>query len=70
MYAQTSLIFHGPFMIRSQEFIQQGDPLGPLLFYDSIRPLLQCLESFLTVQYLDDLTVARDVIIIYQSGGP
>jgi hypothetical protein len=57
-YAQPSFLFHGPFRILSLEGIQQGDPLGPLLFCNSIHPLLQSLYSLLKLGYLDDLTVA------------
>jgi hypothetical protein len=75
-YAQPSFLFHGPFRILSQEGIQQGDPLGPLLFCNSIHPLLQSLDSLLKLGYLDDLTVAgpeetvaTDVSRVIQIGG-
>ena len=50
--------------------------MGPLLFCNSIHPLLQSLDSLLKLGHLDDLTVAgpeetvaRDVSRIIQIGG-
>ena len=47
---------------------QQGDPLGPLMFSNTVQPLLVSLTSELTLGYLDDLTlgglpsqVAKDI---------
>ena len=42
--------------ISSQEGPQQGDPLGPLLFCNTIQPLLLSLNSDLNLGYLDDVT--------------
>ena len=41
----------------SAEGIQQGDPLGPLLFCLTIHPLIKCLKSEFRVVYLDDGTI-------------
>ena len=67
-YSQSSILFHGPYTVSSQEGPQQGDPVGPLLFCNSIQPLLSSLESELNLGYLDDVslggpvdTVAADV---------
>jgi Reverse transcriptase (RNA-dependent DNA polymerase) len=75
-YAKPSFLFYGPFRVLSQEGIQQGDPLGFLLFFNSIHPLLQTLDSLLKLGYLDYLTVAgpeetvaTDVSRIIQIGG-
>ena len=38
----------------SAEGVQQGDPLGPLLFCLTIQPLLMKLQSAFKVFYLDD----------------
>jgi len=59
-----------------QEGTQQGDPLGPLLFSNTIQPLLNRLSSNLQLGYLDDLitlggpidSVCRDVAEIREAG--
>ena len=55
---------------------QQGDPLGPLFFANTIQPLLCSLQSELNLGYLNDLTlggpvdsVASDVAQIARTGG-
>jgi len=57
-YSQLSFLFFGSRVILSQDGPQQGDPLGPLLFCSTIRPLITSLSSDLTLGYLDDLTLA------------
>ena len=54
---------------------QQGDPLAPLLFCNTIHPLLQSLEANLSLGFLDDLSlgglesvVADDVSKIIKEG--
>ena len=59
-YAASSCLFYGQDTIHSNEGPQQGDPLGPLLFCNTIHPLLESLVSELTIGYLDDLTLAGD----------
>ena len=60
----------------SQEGPQQGDPPRPLLFCNSVHPLLTSLNSDLTLGYLDDLTLAgseqtvvSDVHRVMETGG-
>lgn len=74
-YSQPSLLFFGSHIIESQEGPQQGDPLGPLLFCNTVQPLLDSLQSVLTLGYLDDVSlggsqnsVAADVSRIIESG--
>ena len=43
--------------MESQEGVQQGDPLGPLLFSLVVHPLLTSLSSNLAICYLDDFTL-------------
>ena len=43
--------------ILSQEGIQQGDPLGPLLFCLTIYPILRELSSPFTIGFMDDITI-------------
>ena len=44
-YAKTSLLVYGQYTILSQEGPQQGDPIGPLLFCNTIQPLLASLTA-------------------------
>lgn len=74
-YSHPTQLFHGQYLIMSEEGPQQGDPLGPLLFSMTIEPLLTSLTSVLTLGYLDDLTVgdrqpivAADVLRIKDIG--
>ena len=74
-YSQPSVLFYGPHTISSQVGPQQGDPLGPLLFSNTIQPMLSSLSSDLNLGYLDDVTlggpastVASDVEEIVKVG--
>ena len=74
-YSQPSILFYGPFTVLSSEGPQQGDPLGPLTFSNTVHPLLDSMEAALTLGYLDDLTlggdqnqVARDVQRVIEEG--
>ena len=55
-YASSSLLFCGDHTFPSAEGVQQGDPLGPLLFCVTIQSLISDLRSDLRVFYLDDGT--------------
>ena len=52
----SSLFFHGT-TLQSAEGVQQGDPLGPLLFCLTIHPLITSLKLEYRVFYLDDGTI-------------
>jgi hypothetical protein len=74
-YHQTSILQYGSEIVESAEGMQQGDPLGPLLFCLGIQALLSSLTSNLAFGYLDDVTiggplatVASDVAIIKSRG--
>ena len=74
-YQQTSILKYGQQAIDSQEGVQQGDPLGPLLFCLAVHPLLSSLASSLTIGCMDDFTlggqlstVATDVATIRSKG--
>jgi hypothetical protein len=75
-YNSSTMLKFGDYVILSQEGVQQGDPLGPLIFCLSIHPLLRQLSSHLVVGFMDDITiggphevVTSDVRIIKAIGG-
>ena len=58
-YAKASnLYFNGQDIIQSREGVQQGDPMGPLLFSLAIQDLVNSCKSELNTWYLDDGLVA------------
>ena len=64
-YELPSLLFCGDHIVESGERVQQGDPLGPLLFCFAIQPLVFKFWSEFSVFYLDDGTIGgcvEDVI--------
>ena len=72
-YASPSELQFDKWCILSQEGVQQGDPLGPILFCIGIQPLLDSLSSPLRIALLDDITLggnrdtlAADVGLIQQ----
>jgi hypothetical protein len=74
-FQQSSILQYGQHAIESQEGVQQGDPLGPLLFCLAAQPLLTSTSSILTLGYMDDFTlggpmatVASDVTTIKNNG--
>ena len=56
-YSSPSLLFWGDRRISSAEGVQQGDPLGPLLYCLSVHTHFQQLNSELCILYLDDTVV-------------
>src|SRR5579872_5619563 len=74
-YSCPASLKFGEWTIESQEGVQQGDPLGPILFCLTIHPLLSSLSSILTEGFLGDITlsgseacVASDVETITEGG--
>ena len=63
-YSAPSTLFWGDKTIQSAEGVQQGDPLGPLLFFLTIHPLVSKLKSEFCVWYLDDGTVGGEAEVV------
>jgi len=57
-YGTPSFLSFGCNTILSQRGVQQGDPLGPLLFSLIIHPLISSLSTKFNAWYLDDGTLA------------
>ena len=53
----SSSLMWGDEVVESAEGVQQGDPLGPLLFCLSIHKMAAKLKSELAIFYLDDGTL-------------
>ena len=59
------LLFCGDHTIASEEGVQKGDPLGPLLFCLTIQPFITKLPSDFSIFYLDVLVfdqVLRNIL--------
>ena len=65
-YGTPSSLFIGDTIIQSAEGIQQGDPLGPLLFCLTTMEIMEQLRSELIIFYLDDGTLGGSVEDITQ----
>ena len=60
-YSQPSPLHLGPTRLWSSRGVQQGDPLGPILFALALDPVIQTLSSPLNIWFLDDGTLAGPV---------
>lgn len=74
-YSRETILQFGNKSVISAEGVQQGDPIGPLLFCLTLHPILNSLSSPLKIGYLDDLTlggsrssVNKDVLTVMNSG--
>ena len=54
-YGSPSILWMGDRALSSEEGVQQGDPLGPLLFCLTIQPLLKGCGCEFVTGYLDDV---------------
>lgn len=68
-YNEPSILSFDDKIILSQRGVQQGDPLGPLLFSLSIHPLISSLKSEFNVWYLDDGTLIGDWETVFEDFG-
>ena len=59
-YSSRSYLRFGQFNINSDEGVQQGDPLGPLLFCMATLSLVKQMKSELNIWYMDDGTLGGD----------
>ena len=65
-YEKPFCLFCGDHILQSAEGVQQGDPMGRLLFCISIHDLVSKLQSELIVFYLDDGTIEAHFRMCWQ----
>ena len=65
-YRNESKLSFGGYTVPSQEGVQQGDPLGPLLFCLAIHDLLNSMRSEVTIGYLDDGTLGGEASVVLE----
>ncbi|GJR22592.1 hypothetical protein Tco_0971119 [Tanacetum coccineum] len=67
-YARPARLYYDDSVLWSCQGVQQGDPLGPLLFALALHPLVQTINQSceLTLQawYLDDGTIVGDTLMV------
>ncbi|CAO2814623.1 unnamed protein product [Amaranthus hypochondriacus] len=67
-YSTPARLYYGEHTLRSCQGVQQGDPLGPLLFALVLHPLVcRIRDSFdlcLQAWYLDDDTIIGDTLVV------
>ena len=56
-YATSSLLVIGNETILSETGVQQGDPLGPVLFALAVDQIARSVRSPINIWYLDDATI-------------
>jgi hypothetical protein len=60
-YSTASLLNFGEYLLLSDEGVQQGDPLGPLLFCASSLKLARSMSSEFNTWYLDDGSIGGQI---------
>ncbi|GJR84358.1 hypothetical protein Tco_0155143 [Tanacetum coccineum] len=67
-YSSPARLYYGEHILWSCQGVQQGDPLGPLLFSLVLHPLIcKIRDSFslsLHAWYLDDGTIVGDIVVV------
>ena len=61
VYVTKSALAFGSFEIISEEGVQQGDSLGPLLFCLCLHPIIISLQCDLRIGYMDDVTLGGHI---------
>ncbi|OWA54844.1 hypothetical protein BV898_19237 [Hypsibius exemplaris] len=66
MYRHRTELFFGEHVLPSESGVQQGDPLGPLLFCLVTRGLSGAMRARLNAWYLDDFTLGDTVDVVLE----
>lgn len=66
-YMKPSFLLYNNKIILSQEGVQQGDPLGPLLFCLSIQNIVSKVSCPLNVWYMDDGTIGGPADVVTEN---
>jgi len=66
-YSSSSHLFYNDQVIQSATGVQQGDPLGPLLFCMTLHPVLSQCDAEIRIGYLDDVTLGGSISLISQN---
>jgi len=61
-YDEPSFLLFGQFRLASAEGVQQGDPLGSLLFSAALSSILELPCCDFVAGYLNDVTLSGSVI--------
>ena len=63
-YSRPSVLQFGNYTISSEVGVQQGDPLGALLFCIGLHPILSATSSELTFGFMDDVTLGGPCTVV------
>ncbi|XP_026383543.1 uncharacterized protein LOC113279040 [Papaver somniferum] len=70
-YMKPARLYYRDHILSSTQGVQQGDPLGPLLFALALHTLIEKIASNCTLDfnswYLDDGTIAGDTLEVYKA---
>ena len=66
-YGSPTKLWFGDDEIESAEGVQQGDPIGPLLFCLTIHDLLQNIQCDFVAGYLDDISIGGSIDSVFSA---